>query len=179
MRVEDSLLSCSPARFPIYFPQISNLSHWKRLCVRVYVCARTWIKHRCVLITIGRHRLRLVQKTEIVPVMMPFLSSGSAQLTLSDVSRISVKLRCRTGPGAKKKRLKEKAEIIFFIFWIKYDTAVKCREPNWMCLLSVLVNAPIQHTVPTHTHYTTTRITTSFILTLSKLIHQNIMISKK
>lgn len=27
------------------------------------------------------------------PLMMPFLSSGSAQLTLRDVSKISVKLR--------------------------------------------------------------------------------------
>ncbi len=34
--------------------------------------------------------------------MMPFLSSGSAQLTLSDVSKISVKVRRRTGPGAEK-----------------------------------------------------------------------------
>lgn len=34
------------------------------------------------------------------PVRMPFFSCGSFQLTLRDVSRISVKLRWPTGPGA-------------------------------------------------------------------------------
>lgn len=35
-----------------------------------------------------------------LPVMMPFFSTGSCQLTLRDVSRISVKLRCPTAPGS-------------------------------------------------------------------------------
>lgn len=38
-----------------------------------------------------------------LPVMIPFFSTGSSQLTRRDVSRISVKLRCPTGPGTEKK----------------------------------------------------------------------------
>lgn len=34
-----------------------------------------------------------------LPVRMPFFSPGSCQLTFSEVSRISLKLRCPTGPG--------------------------------------------------------------------------------
>lgn len=41
-----------------------------------------------------------VHKPRGPPVMSPFFSCGSCQLTLSDVSRISVKLRCPTAPGA-------------------------------------------------------------------------------
>lgn len=36
-----------------------------------------------------------------LPVMIPFFSTGSSQLTRSDVSRISVKLRRPTGPGTE------------------------------------------------------------------------------
>lgn len=36
--------------------------------------------------------------------MMPFFSTGSCQLTLSDVSRISMKLRCPTAPGSGKQK---------------------------------------------------------------------------
>ena len=37
-----------------------------------------------------------------VPVRTPFFSLGSLQLTLSEVSRISVKLRCPTAPGTER-----------------------------------------------------------------------------
>lgn len=37
-----------------------------------------------------------------VPVRTPFFSPGSLQLTLSDVSRISVKLKWPTAPGAAR-----------------------------------------------------------------------------
>lgn len=40
-----------------------------------------------------------------LPVRMPFFSPGSCQLTFSEVSRISVKLRCPTGPGTVPKRV--------------------------------------------------------------------------
>lgn len=45
-------------------------------------------------------RFSFLVQQEHSPVMMPFFSSGSCQLTLSDVSRISVKLRCPTAPGS-------------------------------------------------------------------------------
>lgn len=35
----------------------------------------------------------------LLPVRTPFFSRGSCQLTFRDVSRISLKLRCPTGPG--------------------------------------------------------------------------------
>lgn len=38
-----------------------------------------------------------------LPVRMPFFSSGSCQLTFRDVSRMSLKLRCPTGPGTAQR----------------------------------------------------------------------------
>lgn len=38
-----------------------------------------------------------------LPVSMPFFSPGSCQLTFSEVSRMSLKLRCPTGPGTVPK----------------------------------------------------------------------------
>lgn len=51
----------------------------------------------CIVVSKWSHFTLMLK----LPVKRPFFSCGSFQLTFRDVSRISVKLRCPTAPGAE------------------------------------------------------------------------------
>lgn len=53
---------------------------------------------------VGQAGIFSLGRQKYEPVMMPFFSRGSCQLTLRDVSRISVKLRCPTAPGSSNEK---------------------------------------------------------------------------
>lgn len=110
LRRVDSALCLQWADNDLNDSKIINKKQWsstlRALCATLTEnCLRQTISH--LFLSLLFHLYWVYFGSEVnVPVRIPFFSFGSLQLTLSEVSRISVKLRWPTGPGAGQKQVR-------------------------------------------------------------------------